>query len=114
MGEYQIAWLVAVIAGIGLTICAYLAVRKLRSVRFLVTTLVAVWLLMPWRFDDDPTHLAPAFIVLVFQGIFERDGEPGSVMMSTLWPLLSGALKGAKRWSIRAATQVLPMAVCTE
>ena len=38
---------------------------------------------------------------------------PGAVTISTLWPLRSTVLSGASARSMRQATQLLPMSVCT-
>ena len=68
-------------------------------IRYLLPALVAVWALLPWRVAEDSGHFAPAFIVLLFRGLFEPDGEPGPVaaglllsaaIVLVLWFVLAG------------------------
>lgn len=80
MTQYPVAWSIVIVAGLLLSGCIFFAVRH-KPVRYLLTTLATVWMLMPWRFDDDPGHFAPAFIVLLFSAVFERDGNPAPVLM---------------------------------
>lgn len=75
------AWALTVVAGVGVCVGVYFALRPWPRLRYAAALLVATWTLLPWRFDDDPTHLAPAFIVLVFHGWFEPGGEAGPVMI---------------------------------
>ena len=82
-----IAWLVAAIAAAGAATGLHMALRSHRRaarIRHLLALLVAVWALLPWRIAEDSDHFAPAFIVLLFRGLFEPDGEPGSVAAGLL------------------------------
>ena len=87
MSGSWIAWLVAAIAAAGAATGLHMALRPHRRaarVRHLSTLLVAVWALLPWRIAEDSDHFAPAFVVLLFRGLFEPDGEPGSVAAGLL------------------------------
>ncbi len=79
MTDYVIAWVVAAVAALGLCAALFLAFRPWPAPRFLAPLLAATWFLIPWRFEDDPDRYAPAFIVLIFRGLFEPDGAPGPV-----------------------------------
>ena len=87
MSGSWIAWLVAAIAAAGAATGLHLALRPYRRAarfRHLLALLVAVWALLPWRIAEDSDHFAPAFIVLLFRGLFEPEGEPGSVAAGLL------------------------------
>ena len=77
-----IAWAVAAIAAAGAATGLHMALRPYRRavrIRYLLPLLVAVWALLPWRIAEDSEHFAPAFIVLLFRGLFEAEGESRSV-----------------------------------
>lgn len=87
MSGSWIAWVVAAIAAAGAGTGLHMALRPYRRVarvRYLLALLVAVWSLLPWPIAEDSDHFAPAFIVLLFRGLFEPDGEPGSVAAGLL------------------------------
>ena len=71
--------MITVLAGLGVCVGTYFLLRPWPKFKYLGPLLVANWMLLPWKFEDDPTHIAPAFIVLVFRGLFEVDSEPGIV-----------------------------------
>lgn len=81
MIEYWIAWILAVLAGLGVCLGLYFLLRPWPKIKYLGPMLVATWMLLPWKFQDDPIQIAPAFIVLVFRGWFEVDSDPGIVAM---------------------------------
>lgn len=79
--------MVAAIAATGAATGLHVALRPYRRIariRYLLALLVVVWALLPWRIAEDSDHFAPAFIVLLFRGLFEPDGEPGSVATGLL------------------------------
>ncbi|MCY3818936.1 MAG: hypothetical protein OXH52_06165 [Gammaproteobacteria bacterium] len=87
MSGAWIGWAVAVITGAGASTGLYMALRPYRrvaSMRYLLPVLVAVWALLPWRIAEDSGHFAPAFIVLLFRGLFEPEGEPAAVAAGLL------------------------------
>ena len=82
MSGAWIAWAIALVTGAGASTGLYMALRPYRraaAVRYLLPALVAVWALLPWRIAEDSEHFAPAFIVLLFRGLFEPEGEPAAV-----------------------------------
>lgn len=79
--------MVAAIAAAGAATGLHMALRSYRRaarIRYPLALLVAVWALLPWRIAEDSEHFAPAFIVLLFRGLFEPGGEPGSVAAGLL------------------------------
>ena len=91
--------MVAAIAAAGAATGLHVALRPYRRaarIRHLLALLVAVWALLPWREEmtepyivpwriaEDSDHFAPAFVVLLFRGLFEPDAEPGSVAAGLL------------------------------
>lgn len=79
MSDYTVAWIVVGAAGLGVCAALFLALRRWTAARILAPLVAATWFFIPWRFQDDPEHYAPAFVVLLFRGLFEPDGEPGVV-----------------------------------
>ena len=84
MSEFWLAWTVFALAGIGAAMGLHMALRPWRRLRYLPPLLIAVWALLPWRIAQDSEHFAPAFIVLLFRGLFEPDGESWSVAAGLL------------------------------
>ncbi len=79
MTDYTIAWIIIGAAGVGVCLALFFALRPWPAARILAPLLAATWFFIPWRFQDDPDHYAPAFIVLLFRWLFEPDGAPGVV-----------------------------------
>jgi hypothetical protein len=77
------AWVVAVAAGLGvlLGILALTAFIANGWLRWLLRVLAAVWLLLPWPIQVVDGYYAPAIIVVIFEGLFNRQGDP--------WPPLT-------------------------
>ena len=87
MSGVWIAWAVAAIAAAGAATGLHMALRHYRRaarIRYLLPLLVAVWALLPWRIAQDSAHFAPAFVVLLFRGLFSAEGESGSVAAGLL------------------------------
>ena len=87
MSGSWIAWAIAAIAAAGAAAGLHMALRpygRAARIRYLLPLLVAVWALLPWRIAEDSEHFAPAFVVLLFRGLFEPEGEPGSVAAGLL------------------------------
>ncbi len=79
MSDYTIAWIVVGATGLGACLALFLALRRWTAARILAPLVAATWFFIPWRFQEAPEHYAPAFVVLLFRGLFEPDGEPGVV-----------------------------------
>ena len=81
------AWSIVVVAGVGAAFGLHMALRTYRRaawMRYPLPLVVAVWTLLPWRVGEDSEHFAPAFIVLLFRGLFEPEGEPAAVANALL------------------------------
>ncbi len=77
MMEETYAWLVVAVAALGV-LAGILALTRSWpwGWRALMAALVMVWLLMPWPVQVVEGYLAPAFIVAVFEGLFNPEGNP--------------------------------------
>ncbi len=87
MSGSWIAWAVAALAAVGAAAGLHMALRPYRlaaRIPYLLPLLVSVWALLPWRIAANSEYFAPAFIVLLFRGLFEPDGEPASVAAGLL------------------------------
>src|SRR4051794_40219508 len=103
--EATVAWSVVLVAGIGALIGVFALTRHLETtwVRWLVRTLAAVWLLLPWKIQVVEDNYAPAFIVALFEGVFRVQGNPRPPLMvlalATLLVLIVFLVVGAFRWA---------------
>jgi hypothetical protein len=81
--EATIAWIVVAVAGLGTLVGLFLLTRWITNgwLRWLVLTLCAVWLLLPWNIQVVEGQYAPAFIVALFEGAFRTDGNPRPALM---------------------------------
>ena len=79
---YSTAWLIIVAAGCVAVVAAYMLIRRITSgyLRALVCALILAVMLTPAPVPEHPLNYAPAFIVAVFEGIFQADGNPGVAM----------------------------------
>ena len=87
MSGSWIAWAVAAVSAAGAATGLHMAIRPYRlaaRIPYLLPLLVGVWALLPWRIAEDSEYFAPAFIVLLFRGLFEPEGEPASVAAGLL------------------------------
>lgn len=77
-GPYLWAW---VIMAVATPVAVYGFLRAtsgmaLAGARRGLAFLVAVWLLVPAAIPNFPGHYAPAFIVFLFETLFQNDGKP--------------------------------------
>jgi hypothetical protein len=75
--EYLLPWLIAGCAGIGLTLAVYKLTWFISAGfwRALVVLLVPVLLLTPAPVPGYQGQFAPAFLVLLFEGLLQAEGE---------------------------------------
>ena len=80
--EMFIAWIVVGLAGLGTLAGVFVLTRSVPIpwLRSLIRCLAAVWLLLPAKIQVVTGYYAPAFIVLLFEGVFRRDGDPGPAL----------------------------------
>jgi len=76
--ETTLAWIVVGVAGLGTLVGLFLLTRWITNawLRWLLLSLCAVWLLLPWNIQVVEGQYAPAFIVALFEGVFRTDGNP--------------------------------------
>ena len=80
--EMLAAWIVVGVAGLAtlagiFVLTRFIPVLWLRS---LLRCLAAVWLLIPAKIQVVSGYYAPAFIVLIFEGMFRREGDPSQAI----------------------------------
>ena len=80
--EMFIAWIVVGMAGLATLAGVFVLTRfiPLPWLRSLLRCLAAVWLLIPAKIQVVPGYYAPAYIVLIFEGIFRREGDPSQAI----------------------------------
>jgi hypothetical protein len=81
-----IAWIVVLSGGLGLLAAVFVATRRIASssLRSVTRCLAAVWLMLPYRVpvpaDVIDASYAPAFVIVMFEAVFRRDGNPGPAL----------------------------------
>ena len=84
MSGYGWAWLIVVAMGLVGGLATYSLLRPLRrTLRWWLTALVVAFFLAPAaipKFDG----YAPAFIVFVFEALFQTEGEPAAALIALL------------------------------
>lgn len=71
--EYLYGWAFYLLGVLMVMVCGWLWTARLRygGLRMVLRSLVAVFLVAPWYASPDLDSLAPAWIIAVFEGIFE-------------------------------------------
>lgn len=89
--DYINIWGIAALAGIACLGFFFLLTRRVSSlfVRTLLRCLGAVWILLPAPVPNYPGNYAPAFVVWVFEGVLQSDGEPLLSIQILLWSSLA-------------------------
>lgn len=89
--DYINIWGIAALAGIACLGFFFLLTRRVGSlfVRTLLRCLGAVWILLPAPVPNYPGNYAPAFVVWVFEGVLQSDGEPLLSIQILLWSSLA-------------------------
>ena len=78
MSAYTIAWLVISIAALGGAASMYFWLRGLSPiVKSVLIAAVLAFFLLPAPVPGYAGHVAPAFVVAVFELLFQTDGKPG-------------------------------------
>lgn len=101
------AWIVVALAGLGTLAGLFVLTRRIPQpwLRSLVRCLAAVWLLLPAKIQIVPGYYAPAYIVLIFEGVFRAGGDPRPALtvliMGTL--VVVALFLGRAAWHIRRA-----------
>lgn len=90
INEYGMAWLVVLGAGLLTLGLWFLLTRPIPWpwLRTVLRCLVAAWLLLPAPVPNHDGQYAPAFIVALFEAVFQRDGAPEQALKI----LLAGSL----------------------
>lgn len=94
MGPYSIAWLVAGGAGLIGTVTMVFWTRHLSIgwLRRSLCVLPILLLLVPAAIPGYPGTYAPAFVVAIFEALFQTDGQPLAALRMLLLALVVGVL----------------------
>lgn len=104
MIDYSMAWVIVVCAGLLALGFWFIITRSIgnRFLRTLLRCLAAVWMLLPAPVPDYPGQFAPAYVVALFEAVFQDNGAPehaliilggGSVFVFVLvvtWSIVTG------------------------
>ncbi len=85
--DYMNAWIIAAVAGIACLGFFFLLTRRIGSLylRILLRCLGAAWILLPASVPNYPGHFAPAFVVWIFEGVLQSEGDPLLSLQILLW-----------------------------
>ena len=94
MSPYSIAWLVAGGAGLIGTVTMVFWTRHLNIgwLRRSLCVLPVLLLLVPAAIPDFPGNYAPAFVVAVFEALFQTDGQPLAALRMLLLAFIVGVV----------------------
>ncbi len=108
--NYTVAWLVIVAAGLLGTGLLFLMTRTIRSaaLRWTFRVLPLVLMTVPAPVPNYEGQLAPAFIVLTFESLFQTEGEPGTAAGILLAGVLLGVALGLLLGRVTAREAVKP------
>jgi len=81
--DMLIAWGLVLVAGLGALAGIFVLSRSIASPwwRSLLRCVAAVWLLVPAKIQQVDGVYAPAFIVAIFEGLFQQDGRPAGALL---------------------------------
>ncbi len=76
--NYAYVWVIVTLAGLGTVAGVFVYSRSIKWewLRTLVRCLATVLLLLPAGIQVIEGYYAPAFIVVLFEGLFKQDGNP--------------------------------------
>ncbi len=83
---YLTAWIVIAGAALLGTVCLYVLTRPVPFawLRALLRILPPVLLLVPAPVPGHAGNIAPAFVVFVFEALFQQEGQPGLALLVLL------------------------------
>ena len=94
--NYGVAWLVIAAAGVlGSGFLFYLTHgMRAASLKWIIRVLPGLLMMVPAPVPNFPGELAPAFVVLIFESLFQASGEPGTSALILLATGLLGLALG--------------------
>ena len=94
--NYELAWLVIAAAGLLGSAFLFYLTQSMRtaSLKWVIRVLPALLMMVPAPIPNFPGELAPAFVVLIFESLFQAGGEPGTAGMILLATGLIGLALG--------------------
>lgn len=84
---YLIAWTVIVVTGVIGAVGLFYLTRELNppGLQLLIRILIPVWLLLPAPVPNFPGNYAPAFLIAIFEGLLQVDGQPAQSLRLLLF-----------------------------
>ena len=84
---YLIAWTVIVVTGVIGAVGLFYLTREFNppGLQLLIRILIPVWLLLPAPVPNFPGNYAPAFLIAIFEGLLQVDGQPGQSLRLLLF-----------------------------
>lgn len=77
MDNYDIAWLVVAVCALLGGLALHRLFRSAHPLlRWLVIVVAVVFFLTPANIPNYPGYLAPAFVIFIFEALFQTEGEP--------------------------------------
>jgi hypothetical protein len=94
MTPYELAWVVAAAAGVAGTVCLLVLTRNMSSgwFRRTIRWMPLLLLLVPAAIPAYEGNYAPAFVVAVFEALFQSAGNPWPALKILIITLLIGQL----------------------
>jgi hypothetical protein len=93
MSGYLTAWVVIAVTAIGGTVALYFLTRSMKPslFRLLLRVLPGVLMVVPAPVPGYP-NVAPAFVVLVFEALFQAEGKPMPALIILAATLVAAVL----------------------
>ena len=90
--NYDFAWMVIIAAGLLGTGFLFYLTRGIGSpsLKWILRVLPMLLMAVPAPVPNYDGHLAPAFVVLIFEGLFQSEGQPATAGVILLVMLLAG------------------------
>ena len=100
MTDQAAAWVVILMAALGASALAFVALRRWPRLRWLGASLVLAWTATPFSVADG--HIAPAFAVFVFRRFLEDAANPrpplALLLLVTVLVVVIHAVAGLVAW----------------
>ncbi len=99
--QYLNAWTVVLLAGGIGWVGLFFLTRGFSPhwLKLLVRILIPLWLVLPAPVPQFPGSYAPAFLIAIFEGLFQVDGQPGQAVRLLLLASVV-ILAGVIGWSV--------------
>jgi len=94
-GNYFLAWIFYLLASLGSMLVVWRVFRfiPLQSIRKILQLLFATFILVPWYIHPDSEHMAPAYVISIFEVLIKKQdvGQATYVLGGLLLLVLIGS-----------------------